>query len=88
MLIHIKLYILVHMRTVQLTLDEALVEEVDRTVRDEGTSRSAFTRRALRAELARLSVEALERRHRLGYERVPVGSSEVAEWEDEQVWPD
>lgn len=76
------------MRTVQLTLDEELVAEVDRVATAEGASRSAFTRRALRHELERLRVAQLEARHRAGYERQPVEESEVAEWEDEQAWPD
>lgn len=76
------------MKTVQLTLDEPLVAEVDRVVKKLGTSRSAFTREALRAALARRRSEALEDRQRKGYERHPVKSSEVDAWEEEQVWPD
>ena len=76
------------MKTVQVTLDEPLVEEVDKAVRELGTSRSAFTRHALRAALSRLRVEGLEKRHRRGYELRPVKPSEVHEWEEEQVWPD
>ena len=76
------------MKTVQITLDELLVEEVDEAVRELGTSRSAFTRHALRAALGRLRVEALEKRHRRGYELRPVEPSEVREWEEEQVSPD
>lgn len=76
------------MKTVQLTLDEPLVEEVDQVAREMGTSRSAFTRQALRAALARRRIEALEEQHRKGYELRPVEPSEVHEWEEEQVWPD
>ncbi len=76
------------MRTVQLTLDESLVEEVDRVVKDLGTSRSAFTRQALREALARLRTRALEERHRRGYEQRPVTPDEVGDWNDEQVWPE
>jgi metal-responsive CopG/Arc/MetJ family transcriptional regulator len=76
------------MKTVQLTLDEPLVEEVDRAVKRLGTSRSAFTREALRAALARMRADALEKQHRRGYERYPVTSDEAGEWEEEQVWPD
>jgi metal-responsive CopG/Arc/MetJ family transcriptional regulator len=75
-------------KTVQLTLDEPLVEEVDKVVQELGTSRSAFAREALRAALARRRVEALEKSHRAGYEQKPVEPSEVHEWEEEQVWPD
>jgi metal-responsive CopG/Arc/MetJ family transcriptional regulator len=76
------------MKTVQLTLDEPLVDEVDEVVKELGTSRSAFTREALRAALDRRRIEALEERHRRGYERHPVEPAEVDEWEEEQVWPD
>jgi len=75
-------------KTVQLTLDEPLVKEVDKAVRDLGTSRSAFTREALRAALERLRTRVLEERHRKGYELQPVEPSEVHEWEEEQIWPD
>jgi Arc/MetJ-type ribon-helix-helix transcriptional regulator len=76
------------MKTVQMTLDEALVEEVDRAVEALGTSRSAFAREALRAALARRHETELERRHRAGYEAKPVTAGELDTWEDEQVWPD
>ncbi len=76
------------MRVVQMTLDESLVEEVDHVVEEIGTSRSAFTRDALKEALARRRELDAERRHREGYKRIPVEPSEIHEWEDEQVWPD
>jgi hypothetical protein len=76
------------MKTVQMTLDAELVEAVDRAAKRLGTSRSAFTRDALRRALARLREERLERKHRLGYERSPVEPGEFDLWEREQVWPD
>jgi metal-responsive CopG/Arc/MetJ family transcriptional regulator len=36
------------MRTIQMTLDDELVESVDKLVKELNTSRSAFTRDALR----------------------------------------
>jgi len=75
------------MKTVQMTLDEALVEEVDRAAEALGTTRSAFTREALRAALARRHEQELERRHRAGYEAKPVAPGEFDTWEAEQVWP-
>jgi metal-responsive CopG/Arc/MetJ family transcriptional regulator len=74
------------MRTVQMTLDEDLVEAVDRTARKLGKSRSAFARDALREALARVRVKALEERHRAGYARKPVRRGEFGAWEAEQVW--
>jgi metal-responsive CopG/Arc/MetJ family transcriptional regulator len=74
------------MKTVQMTLEEELVEEVDRTVAALGTSRSAFTREALRKALDDLQEVELERRHREGYERHPPQPGEFDVWEAEQVW--
>lgn len=74
------------MKTVQITLDEDLADEVDRAVDRLGTTRSGFTREALREALARIGREELERRHRQGYERHPVRPGEFDAWEEEQVW--
>jgi len=76
------------MKTVQITLDPELVDEVDRAVEKLGTSRSGFTRDALRRSLARLEREDLERQQREGYARQPVESGEFDVWEDEQAWGD
>ena len=50
------------------------------------TSRSAFTRKALREALARYSIEQLEGKHRKGYEQDPVAVGEFSVWEGEQSW--
>ena len=76
------------MRTVQMTLDERLVERVDRAARRLGTTRSAFTRDALRHALSRLTTEEKERQHRRGYAASPVEPGEFDGWAKEQVWPD
>jgi metal-responsive CopG/Arc/MetJ family transcriptional regulator len=75
-------------KTVQMTLDESLVREVDRAVKRLGTTRSAFARTALREALRRIRILDLERRHREGYARSPVTRQELAVWEGEQVWPE
>jgi len=74
------------MRTVQLTLDEDLVKEVDAMAVSLGTTRSAFARQALKASLDRIREEALERKHREGYRRKPVRPREFHPWEAEQAW--
>ena len=76
------------MKTVQMTLDEDLVEAVDRAAERLRTSRSAFTRDALRAALKRQAIAAAERRHRKGYQMQPVGESEFSVWETEHAWGD
>ena len=76
------------MRTIQMTLDDDLVKAVDRVSKELRTSRSAFTRKALREALERYNVEQLEHRHRRGYEQAPVVADEFSVWEDEQAWGD
>ena len=76
------------MRTVQMTLDDELVIAVDRAAKRLRTTRSSFTRDALRAALDRVRVRELERTHREGYRRKPVKKTEFAVWEREQVWID
>lgn len=71
-----------------MTLEDALVKKVDRVAKRLGTTRSGFTRRALRETLSRLEVEEQEERHRRGYAAKPVSPGEFAGWESEQIWPD
>lgn len=71
-----------------MTLDEELVDAVDELARRLGTTRSAFTRDALKAAVERLRVRELERRHRDGYARKPVRKREFSVWAREQVWID
>jgi metal-responsive CopG/Arc/MetJ family transcriptional regulator len=74
------------MKIVQMTLDEELVEEVDQVAKRLGTTRSAFTREALREALESIRIKELEQRHRLGYSRFPVKPGEFSDWETEQEW--
>jgi metal-responsive CopG/Arc/MetJ family transcriptional regulator len=74
------------MRTVQMTLDDELIQEIDQAVKRLGTTRSAFTREALRAALTQLRYREMERKHREGYARKPVQPGEFSDWENEQVW--
>jgi metal-responsive CopG/Arc/MetJ family transcriptional regulator len=76
----------VPVKTVQMTLDEDLLHTVDRVVKKLGTTRSSFTREALRAALRKDRVQQLERKHREGYRRKPVKPHEFSDWENEQVW--
>ncbi len=71
-----------------MTLDDNLVKAVDRVAKKLHTSRSAFTRKALREALDRLSLEQLERKHHQGYQQHPAEADEFSVWETEQVWGD
>ena len=76
------------MRTIQMTLDEELVEAVDKIVKELKITRSSFTRKALREAIERLNVMRLEEKHRKGYKIHPVSNYEFSVWEDEQEWGD
>lgn len=76
------------MKTVQITLDENLVKAVDSAAKKLGTTRSAFTREALRSALKTVYTRELESRQREGYRQKPVKRNEFGDWESEQVWSD
>ena len=59
------------MKTIQMTIDETLLEDVDRAVDEMGTNRSLFIRNALQSALRRHAVEKLEARHAAGYAKFP-----------------
>ena len=76
------------MKTIQMTLDDDLVEDVDKIVKKLKTNRSAFTRVALRNAITNINVSKLENKHRRGYEAHPVSKGEFGIWEKEQDWGD
>ncbi|MFH0814447.1 MAG: ribbon-helix-helix domain-containing protein [Pseudomonadota bacterium] len=76
------------MRTIQMTLDDDLVATVDDVVKRLKTTRSAFTRKALKDAIKQVNINMLEKKHKKGYERYPVGKTEFNVWETEQKWGD
>ena len=75
-------------KTIQMTIDEALLAEVDSTSAQLGMNRSAFIRETLRQALERFHMAELERRHAAGYTRRPVEPAEFDIWQAEQTWGD
>ena len=76
------------MKTVQMTLDENLIQTVDKVVKQRHTTRSAFTREALEQAIARIKTERLEEKHRNGYIRKPETDDEFEVWRKVQKWGD
>jgi metal-responsive CopG/Arc/MetJ family transcriptional regulator len=76
----------VFMKTIQMTIDEPLLDEVDHVTRDLKTTRSAFIRSALQLALRKYAVSKLEQQHLEGYARHPVAPGEFDIWESEQAW--
>jgi predicted transcriptional regulator len=76
----------IHMKTIQMTIDERLLKLVDKLSRARKTTRSAFIRVALEAEIRRERTREEEARHIEGYARRPVTRGEFDIWTDEQDW--
>ncbi|HMP76280.1 MAG TPA: CopG family transcriptional regulator [Kiritimatiellia bacterium] len=76
------------MKTVQMTLDEELVTQVDGVVKRLQTTRSAFTRDALWSAIKQVRTQELEDKHRQGYRNKPVSPGEFSAWETEHKWGD
>lgn len=64
------------MKTVQMTMDEALLSAVDQAAGESQETRSAFIRVALQAELKRRQNAAMEEAHRQSFQTQP----------DDDVW--
>jgi metal-responsive CopG/Arc/MetJ family transcriptional regulator len=74
------------MKTIQMTIDDRLLKLVDKMSRAKKTSRSAFIRVALEAEIRRQRISDEEARHVDGYARKPVEHGEFDIWNSEQDW--
>lgn len=82
----IGLHISIHMKTIQMTIDERLLRLVDKLSRARKTTRSAFIRDALEAEIQRQKIRENEARHIEGYARKPVAPGEFDIWLKQQDW--
>jgi metal-responsive CopG/Arc/MetJ family transcriptional regulator len=74
------------LKTIQVTIDDALLDRVDGLSDSIGMARSAFIRRALELALREFRLADLEQRQIAGYQRQPVVADEFDGWEDEQNW--
>jgi metal-responsive CopG/Arc/MetJ family transcriptional regulator len=71
-----------------MTLDDDLVKKVDVIAKELQTTRSAFTRDALREAVKQYTNRRLELKHRQGYAKHPINQEEFSVWENEQNWGD
>lgn len=74
------------MKTIELTIDEALLEEIDRATRSLDVSRETFIRSALHRALREQTAAGLEQQHARGYAHHPQQPDELDEWEAGRVW--
>lgn len=74
------------MKTIQITLDEVLLDEIDRLIVELGINRSIFFQDAAQRLIRRHRIAAREEQHRRGYESQPQTLDEIHEWLPEQNW--
>jgi metal-responsive CopG/Arc/MetJ family transcriptional regulator len=76
------------LKTIQMTLDRDLLEQVDELVGELDTTRSAFIRELLERELRTRHWRELERLDEEGYRLFPPDDEEVEIWLGVQDWGD
>ena len=76
------------METIQLTIDESLLAEVQQATSALHMTPSDFMRVALERALEQREIIAKEIRDAEGYARYPQRLEEIEEWQSEQDWED
>lgn len=76
------------LKTIQMTLDETLLAEVDEVVAEMDTTRSAFIRNLIDHALKAHRLRELRRLDEEGYRLIPQDDEEVEEWASVQEWGD
>ena len=76
------------MQTIQVVLDEKLLNAADVAAKRRKLNRSALIRDALRRYLKHLRELELEEQDRRGYLARPQQEEEFRVWEDAAVWPE
>ena len=74
------------METIQLTIDEALLAEVQQATTALQMTPSDFIKVALERALQQREIIAKERQHAQGYLEHPQLPEEIEEWQSEQDW--
>lgn len=74
------------METIQLTIDESLLAQVQQATNVLQMTPSDFMKVALERALQQQEIIAKERRDAQGYADQPQSPEEIADWHDEQHW--
>ena len=74
------------METIQLTIDESLLAQVQQATTILQMTPADFIKVALERALQQQEIIAKERRDAQGYTDHPQSSQEIEEWNDEQHW--
>jgi hypothetical protein len=82
------MYILIHMKAIQVTFDEGLLKELDSTEEVRRDGRSAVLRRAVTLYLRNKRRFAVAEGYERAYGRDPGLGGEFEDWESQGQWPD
>lgn len=74
------------MKTIEVTLDDTLLDDIDRAIDSLHLTRVEFIQTALELALQKPYLAWMEKRHAEGYAQHPVREGEFDGWESEQVW--
>jgi len=73
------------MKTIQLTLDDDLLDRVNYAIAQQQTSLALFIKESLIHYLHKLKIKEMEKQHHEGYSRQPVQKDEFDIWEKEPI---
>ena len=73
-------------KTIQMTLDERLLERLDAAVAEKKTNSSAFIRDVVEMALKQLHIHRMEAQQIAGYEALPAAEEEIEEWNSIRTW--
>ena len=76
------------MKAIQITIDEALLRQLDADAETQKRGRSAVIRAALRSRLRARRTAAIDEAYRRGYGSEAGLGAEFGGWEDQGVWLD
>jgi metal-responsive CopG/Arc/MetJ family transcriptional regulator len=74
------------MQTIEITLDEAIIAQIDRVTHERALTRAAFIQQSLEAALREQEMLEQERRHAEGYAKYPATPDDFSGWEKIRVW--
>ena len=80
--------LVIHMKPIQLTMDEELLAQLDATEEVKRSGRSAVIRRATSEYLERARRRAIAEQYRRGYSDSASVEKDFSDWTDEGVWPE
>jgi metal-responsive CopG/Arc/MetJ family transcriptional regulator len=74
------------MKTIQITIEDELLEKLDKFLNGQSRGRSAFIRGSIEKELERARIKALDEQDRRGYLQTPIAPDEFVIDPEFQGW--